>query len=324
MSDENFTVEDADKLLLETLSKGAPTKEDAPIEENVEDVEATAPDTEETVEPAEEVRETQTPANSDDWLSGLSEDVRGKVSEKLELLAKAEQRIRSDDGRVRAFQKQAEDLKAKLMQLSAQNTPQQQTAAPTTPEEWQQLIEHDPVLAKAIEGQLEARVKAEIQELRRTTIDPLVAVQESYRQAGREELVQRERAKLEQIVPDAFSIIQQPMFQGWLDNEASPIMKRMVTESEDHRDYVAVFNQFAIDMINSGRITPDAPTESQPVIDPQKAKAISDNRERRLSQAPVSGKPVTPNVNVESNGPLTVEQADNMLLSLLKKRNNQR
>ena len=40
MSDENFTVEDADKLLLETLSKGAPTKEDAPIEENVEDVEA--------------------------------------------------------------------------------------------------------------------------------------------------------------------------------------------------------------------------------------------------------------------------------------------
>ena len=321
MSDENFTVEDADKLLLETLSKGAPTKEDAPIEENVEDVKATAPDTEETVKPAEEVQETQTPANSDDWLSGLSEDVRGKVSEKLELLAKAEQRIRSDDGRVRAFQKQAEDLKAKLMQLSQ---PQQQTAAPTTPEEWQQLIEHDPVLAKAIEGQLEARVKAEIQELRRTTIDPLVAVQESYRQAGREELVQRERAKLEQIVPDAFSIIQQPMFQGWLDNEASPIMKRMVTESEDHRDYVAVFNQFAIDMINSGRITPDAPTESQPVIDPQKAKAISDNRERRLSQAPVSGKPVTPNVNVDSSGPLTVEQADNMLLSLLKKRNNKR
>lgn len=328
MSQENFTAEEADRLLLG--DKAPPIVEETPavVEEPV--VEETPP-----VEPVVEEEVPATPVEGeveqkpapteekvDAWLESVPEDVRGKVQERLDALAQAEHKIRSDDGRVRAFQRQAEELKQQLKKMSGTpQTPAATVDAPTTNEGWQQLIDHDPVLAEI----LEARVKAEIQELKKTAIDPLHRRQETNEAIERSDVVARERARLAELIPDVDDIIKQPLFQGWLEHEAPPTLQRAFHDSLDHRDYLAVFNQFAVDMINTGRVSPNGqqPSAAAPTapnaVDPQRAQNIADARARKLNQPPVSGSTPAPSGGLDFNKPITAEDADALILQMWNK-----
>lgn len=326
MSQENFTAEEADRLLLGDKAPATPVVEEPVVEETPPDepvVEEPA-STEDAPEGGEPVVEEPATTNEkvDAWLEDVPEDVRGKVQESLDALAQAEHKLRSDDGRVRAFQRQAEELKQQLKKLSS--TPQAtaaDTEVPSTPEEWQQLIDHDPVLAKAVE----ARVKAEIQAFKKTNIDPIYKRQQADEAIAQSDVVTRERAKLAELIPDVDNIITQPLFRGWLENEAPPMLQEAFRNSVDHRDYLAVFNQFAVDMINTGRVQPNgqapsaaAPTAT-PVVDPQKAQSIADSRNRKLNQPPVTGKVPAPSGAIDLNKPVSQDDADALLLSMWKK-----
>ena len=115
------------------------------------------------------------------------------------------------------------------------------------------------------------------------------------------------------------------MFVGWLENEAPPVLRDAYNNSLDHRDYLAVFNQFAVDMINSGRVTPDgqvpsaaAPTANN-VVDPQRAQSIADNRTRKLNSPPVVGStPVAPK-QVDWSKPISEDDADALILAAWNK-----
>src|SRR5690606_30898141 len=114
------------------------------------------------------------------------------------------------------------------------------------------------------------------------------------------------------------------MFQGWLEYECPPFMKEAALNSTDHRDVLAVLNQFAVEMITTGRV---APTQAAPVatatpsqIDPQRASAIAAQRTQRLAQAPVGGKTPAPAAVKDPNAPLTIEEMDAMLKDMYNKK----
>lgn len=321
MNNNEISVEDADKLLAEAYGKAhvpEPAKEEEPApptpEEEVVEPSAT-PEVATTPEiPAKEVA-------TDEWLKEIPDTVRGKVEERVAALAAAEQRIRSDDGRVRAFQRQAEELKQKLLEVQKPQTPAAPTA-PSTPEEWQRVIEHDPVLADAIDK----RVQAKFQEFKQTNIDPLAQRQLTQDEIRQSDVVARERQLLAEAIPEAFEIVKTDMFLGWLENEAPPAIAHAIRNSFDHRDHIAGLNLFATTMINTGRVTPkgDIPSQGAPsgatVIDPERAAAIAASRDRRseatqvhTKQTPINTAPVDP------KKPLTIEEAEEILMQSWKK-----
>lgn len=321
MDKNEVTPEEAERLLQEAFG-------DMPADEPVveEEVEETPEETEEEAEGTEEVEEEDKPEKAaaveeDSWLEEVPDTVRDKVKEHLDKLKAAEQRIRSDDGRVRAFQRKADELSLKLQQLS--NKPLQNTPAaelPSTPEEWQQVVDHDPVLAKAIE----ARVKAELQEFKKTSVDPLQQHNTSREEREYLETVSRETELLERAIPDVRDIVESPMFQGWLEHEAPPSIKHTYHNSLDHRDYIAVLNQFALTMVNTGRVQPNEPTTGgapapkQSVVAPEKAQEIAQQRARKLQQTPVGGRGVVAPTREDPNKQLTEEDAQALLTELFK------
>lgn len=313
MDNTQITTEEADRMLLEAFNETAPLEEAPPVEVA-------------TPEAVEEVQEAGTPEEipapvQDDWISQIPDTLRDKVKEQLDKLAAAEQRIRSDDGRVAAFQRKADTLALKLQELSKLK-PQETTAAipPPIPEKWKEVADNDPELAAAIE----ARVKAEIQEFKDTHLKPLVQRQETQDELARVDRVTHETQLLERAIPNAREMASTPMFRGWLENEASPSIKAAFEHSLDHRDYITVFNQFALDMINTGRVAPeDAPLQAAPAattqaVSPQKALEIAEQRARKLAAGPVVGRGVITPATIDPNKPITIEEAEAILRELYK------
>ena len=308
-TEDQFSLEDADALLLEMHTKTAPVpaapvagveEEEAPL---VEEEEATP----EEAAPAQPVEE--------DWLSQIPETVRDKVQAEIEKRTALEHRVASDSGRVAAFQRKYEDLKR---QMAQPQRPERAPETPATPEEWQQVIDHDPVLAKAIE----ARVRSEAAQLRKEfeqSVQPLNDREE-------QRYIEQELQLLDQAAPDWRDIRNSEMFVGWLENECPPFMREAAQNSKDHREVLAVLNQFAVEMITTGRVAP-APTVTTPAlattvapqIDPQRASAIAAQRVQRLAQTPVGGKAPAVAVAKDPNAPITIEDMDAMLMDMYKK-----
>ena len=328
MDNNQISVEDADKLLMEAFGKTAPAEpvvEDEPTPEP-----AAAPTTPEPTPPeapaAPEAPEAPTaPATPTvDWLPEVPETVRDKVQETINKLQNAEQRLRSDDGRVRAYQKQADELKAKLLEIQKPQSTSAAPSVPSTPEEWQRVIDHDPVLAKAIEDRLESK----LQEFKKANIEPITQRQLTQDEIRQSDEVARERELLVETIPEAFEIVKTDMFKGWLEHEAPPAVRQAMLSSNDHRDHVAGLNLFAMTMINSGRV---APPEASPsgavasppaqVIDPARAATIAASRDRRSEASPIHGRTPPPAVGLpDPNKPLTLEEAEAILLESYTKR----
>ena len=308
-TEDQISLEDADALLLEMHNKTAPEPAAPVVEEGEEEATLLEEEkvTPEEAEPAQPVEE--------DWLSQIPETVRDKVQAEIEKRAALEHRVASDSGRVAAFQRKYEDLKR---QMAQPQRPVKVPETPATPEEWQQVLDHDPVLAKAIE----ARVRSEAEQLRKEfeqQVLPLNAREE-------QRYIEQELQLLDQAVPDWRDIRNSEMFIGWLENECPPFMKEAAQSSKDHREVLAVLNQFAVEMITTGRVAPvQAVTTSAPAapaapqIDPQRASAIAAQRVQRLAQTAVGGKAPAIAVAKDPNAPITIEDMDAMLIEMYKK-----
>lgn len=322
MSDPNqMSLDEAERLFNEAMGAEASVQDEVPSEEEQEEqVEETPSTLEDTIEetPVEEAPVV------DDWLSKIGDkDLRSRVEEQINKAAQLEHRVRSDDGRVAAFQRKADELKLELQQLKS-NRPVEKPAATerTIPKEWEQVIEHDPELAKSIEALLRSEREQLREEFKKEQHTALQPIQEE-KQAR---YVAEERQLLEQAVPGYQDIKQSEMFKGWLQYEASPALQHAYEQSYNHRDFVAVFNQFAVDMISTGRV--QAPSNTAPmqtqqsVIDPARASQIAANRERKLEQAPVGSRNIpAPAAVVDPKGPMTVEQAEDFLVRTMNKMN---
>ncbi len=204
---------------------------------------------EEKVEEVEKKEEPKAQPSLDDVLNAIPEDKRDFVKQLYVERNLAEQKFKSHAGRLAAERRELTQLKQELNKLrKGASSPQPNAVAEQTKadhakalEEWKQVAEIEPTLAKAVDaltdakvGDLEKRLEA------RTTSEKEAAdIQRA------EEEKHREWELLVEHVPNVADVIGSKEFHYWKDNLASPAIKNMAENSVKHQDCIFVLQQFA-------------------------------------------------------------------------------
>jgi len=317
MEPNEISVEEAERIFSE-LTTETPTEETVTPDPVVPDVPAPSapePDNTEVVPPVAE-----------DWLVKIEDaTLRERVQAEIQRAQQLEHRIKSDDGRVAAFQRKADELKRELQEMRRQPVvPEQPAGIQGVPEEWKPVIENDPLLAKAVE----ALIRSEKEALRKEFKETQAAVIKPLEDDRKQQQIEHEIEQLAKHVPDWKELRETEMFKGWLEYEASPILQQAWNSSYNHRDILAVYNAFAVDMIGSGRVSSPAPAEAAHVpapVDTSRADNIAADRERKLQQTPIASRENVLPHPPASKGPMTVpggvvsgEDAEALFKSLFK------
>lgn len=275
---ENFTAEQAQALLEEVMGKTpdtattvvvpadtahapVPVVPETPIVPVVEEKKEPAA----TVVPAAvtEVKPAETPAvvpaapvttvTTDPyaWVNEIPEALRDKVVKEIQARQQTEHRNRSDSGRIAALQRKLGDVERERTRPPAVK-PAPAAQPKPTPEGWTEVVKSDPELAKAVEARVKSEVdtavdavKAEIQELRETAVEPL-------HENERQRYLTQEREALKRVVHNYEEVTGSPVYREWLDNYAAPGVRKLAYDSVDHRDAIFVLQNYAQFMTANG------------------------------------------------------------------------
>lgn len=324
MEPEQFTEEQAQKLLEETML-GTATPAPAPVvEEPVQPEEPAAPEAPtEPVEPTNPVapteptkpeKEGEQPDDPYAWVKDIPESVREKVISEINEKFQFKHQADSNKGRLKAFQQKLLEAQHQLAVHGRSAPPAKEQPAPadrrppSTPEGWNELIKSDPELAKAIEARVSSEiesavqsVKAEFQELKKTAIAPLYDHQT-------QQYVEQQRQELERMVPNVHQVIASPEYQEWLSNTAPEGLRNMALRSVNAADAIAVLKAYRDDMIAQY----GNPEQTSPAAAPDTSKADKVAAERAAKlQSPTVVPPAAVLAPVQGNnkGPMTAEAA---------------
>lgn len=244
-----------------------------------------------------------------DWAKDLPREVQEKVLSIAQEAQYHQQRWRSDIGRQSALQNKLTEARRELARLSSQvKRPQEDSdlAAATkgdhskSLEEWNQIIEADPNLARAIDLRIKAEVnqaKTEIARQVDANIDPLY-------QHNAQAFVEEQNRILHEAVPNVDEVLQSPVYNYWINNRAAPGIRQLATTSIDASDAINVLRVYAQEasgvfneMVARGMIPnpQQVSTQSaQPVqqqtttqVDTSVADKVAKNREQKVHAAPV-------------------------------------
>ena len=244
-----------------------------------------------------------------DWAKDLPREVQEKVLSIAQEAQYHQQRWRSDIGRQSALQNKLTEARRELARLSSQvKRPQEDSdlAAATkgdhskSLEEWNQIIEADPNLARAIDLRIKAEVnqaKTEIARQVDANIDPLY-------QHNAQAFVEEQNRILHETVPNVDEVLQSPVYNYWINNRAAPGIRQLATTSIDASDAINVLRVYAQEasgvfneMVARGMIPnpQQVSTQSaQPVqqqtttqVDTSVADKVAKNREQKVHAAPV-------------------------------------
>jgi len=244
-----------------------------------------------------------------DWAKDLPREVQEKVLSIAQEAQYHQQRWRSDIGRQSALQNKLTEARRELARLSSQvKRPQEDSdlAAATkgdhskSLEEWNQIIEADPNLARAIDLRIKAEVnqaKTEIARQVDANIDPLY-------QHNAQAFVEEQNRILHEVVPNVDEVLQSPVYNYWINNRAAPGIRQLATTSIDASDAINVLRVYAQEasgvfneMVARGMIPnpQQVSTQSaQPVqqqtttqVDTSVADKVAKNREQKVHAAPV-------------------------------------
>ena len=295
-----------------------PVKEAPQVEIDVNKDEAsTATKVADTTEAKQEDAKSKETPNKDsqelvgipDWAKDLPREVQEKVLSIAQEAQYHQQRWRSDIGRQSALQNKLTEARRELARLSSQvKRPQEDSdlAAATkgdhskSLEEWNQIIEADPNLARAIDLRIKAEVnqaKTEIARQVDANIDPLY-------QHNAQAFVEEQNRILHEAVPNVDEVLQSPVYNYWINNRAAPGIRQLATTSIDASDAINVLRVYAQEasgvfneMVARGMIPnpQQVSTQSaQPVqqqtttqVDTSVADKVAKNREQKVHAAPV-------------------------------------
>jgi len=186
------------------------------------------------------------------WVNEIPEALRDKVVKEIQARQQTEHRNRSDSGRIAALQRKLGDVERERTRTPAPQKPAPAAQPKPTPEGWTEVVKSDPELAKAVEARVKSEVdtavdavKAEIQELRETAVEPL-------HENERQRYMAQERESLKRAVNNYEEVTGSPAYREWLDNYAAPGVRKLAYESLDHRDAITVLQNYAQDMIRLG------------------------------------------------------------------------
>lgn len=295
-----------------------PVKEAPQVEIDVnKDETSTATKVADTTEAKQEDAKSKETPNKDsqelvgipDWAKDLPREVQEKVLSIAQEAQYHQQRWRSDIGRQSALQNKLTEARRELARLSSQvKRPQEDSdlAAATkgdhskSLEEWNQIIEADPNLARAIDLRIKAEVnqaKTEIARQVDANIDPLY-------QHNAQAFVEEQNRILHEAVPNVDEVLQSPVYNYWINNRAAPGIRQLATTSIDASDAINVLRVYAQEasgvfneMVARGMIPnpQQVSTQSaQPVqqqtttqVDTSVADKVAKNREQKVHAAPV-------------------------------------
>jgi hypothetical protein len=245
-----------------------------------------------------------------DWAKDLPKEVQEKVLDIANQAQYHQQRWRSDVGRQSALQSKLTEARRELASLKAnRNTPQNPAATAATgatppvqtTEEWKQIIEADPSLAKAIESRIQAEVsqaKADLNRQIDANIDPLY-------QHTMQTFVEEQQRILRDAIPNVDEVLQSPVYKYWINNVAAPGIKQLAETSTDSSDAINVMRIYANDaqgvyeyMVRNGMMHPlpsqqQVQQQAQPAPQqvqssaPTLADKVAKVREQKVHAAPV-------------------------------------
>ena len=254
------------------------------------------------------------------WLESLDPEVRKNVEQLMNENQNLHHRIKSDDGRVAAFQRRYNDLQKLAVQQKEQlqrlqsNSSQSQPQVPAAnlkPQassieddpDLQQIAETDPVLAQTILkreqmirsqiDQLNQRLEAQSQEIK------------PFKDQQHDMSVQSELGRLQQIIPESIDIFKGDPATGvnyweeWVANQppgvqalansyyAEEVAQALRLHIADMRHY------FGFDQQQPQQAASN-PASQPKAVDQNRAQLVQQERERKLSAAPVGSTQVRP------------------------------
>lgn len=263
----------------------------------------------------------QRPSDIPDWAAKLDPELQDKVREVLRSKLQAEQRARSDSGRISAFQKQILERDRRIADLATQsNKPQDPNLAAAgkqdqanTLEAWKQLNDAEPAIAAAVDARL-----AQIQEQMAGVKDAVKAQTDPLYQQQERAYVEDQRRLLTEAIPNYVEVVNHPVYKYWFDQKASSGIKKLAGTSTDHQDAVNVLSMYAQwaqtpqaldELVSRGIISKDDVPQQAPAqtvqtstqVDTALADKVAKSRNDKVTAAPVvanTPSPIAPgNVN---------------------------
>lgn len=272
-----------------------PPAEAAPATEAAVPVEPETPATT-TEEPKQPEVVPQSPAPStaspdpNDWLSKLPEDIRSQIDNVARQAQLWQQRHQELASKNRKLYNEVANLKKKV-----EETPKPQPSVDSSnplenDEDWKQLVEVDPKLAKLLRAQQDA-LKKEIAAVKAEATAKAEEAVVPIREAEHERYVQEQQYLLTQMVPDWREHANSQMFQSWLMH-ASPGVQSLYG-SLDARDSVRLLKLYDDDM---RAFYGQQQQQQAPAVNTEQAKAaphpvVAQRQERLAKSAPTPAQP---------------------------------
>lgn len=333
----SLTQKEADKLFRDAYSdiaksQGRDVRYEAPSYEQDEPV-TPAPVAEKTPSaepaPAPEPAQAAQPETPPIATTPASEEPKAKTIEEIikelpgeaqtyiqNVLAErnlAEQRYRTTSGRLHKTRQEFNENLRELAELRARATKPSGSAEEAQAkvdhaksiDEWRQVIEAEPTLAKAVDALTDAKVSAVRNELI-TLRESLSAREAAANETHTEATKQQEWDRLVQIVPNIEDVIGSKEYKYWINNVAPPKLKEMAEESIDHRDALFVlqaYTPYAVALNEhmqkqSQSAAPASPAQPAQPAAPTRADEIAIQRQNK-PVAPVA--PGAPPINPAAN-----------------------
>ncbi len=272
----------------------------------------------------------QQPQTREQLLEKFPEDQREAIRQLYGQLDLEAQRSRSTAGRLAKEQKQRQQVEQELVKLRSRGAARtqdpalaEQAKADYTKQiaEWQQLVEAEPTVAKAIDALTDAKVKDVQSELSKLRSE-LDSRDEVGQQHQFENEKQREWNTLIEAVPNAPDVIRSQEFIFWKDNIAPPGLKQLAESSIDHRDALFVLQQYSpyAMWVNEQRNGKPAPTNPAPAASTV-ADQISNVRQDKVSPI-VQGGVVKPNTSAQPGNEFSAEVGEALFREAYKKITN--
>lgn len=272
---------------------GDPNKLNEILEASISAEAAAEPAAEPEIVPTKEVPVSQEPAaavggedEKPDPTEGVSEPVpkaRGEdeveaLRQKLRLM---EHRIKSDDGRVSAFQRKAAELEAKLAELNKNAKPPSAAVAPESPEkdeDLELLKKADPALYRILMKREES-LRKENESLRNELKLELAPVRQTYEKANAAQEVNR----LKELVPNISEVANSEAFLTYRDHVAPAVVKQLLSSksADDVVQGLQVYSAWVQANVLSNK--PATQPQAVPNATATTGNAVVAERERKLS-----------------------------------------
>lgn len=282
-----------------------------------------APVTTPTPAPATEAPAAPVQKTAEEIIKSLPGEAQTIIQNILNERNLAEQRYRTTSGRLHKTRQEIAERTRELAELRTRaSKPNDAVEAQAkvdhakSIDEWRQVIEAEPTLAKAVDAFVNAKVGEVRSEL--TKLNENIGAREAADRDYQSEVTkQAEWDKLTAAVPNVGDVLQSQEYRHWISNVAPPYLRKMADESIDHRDALFVLGQFhpwavGLDEHRRKQATPAEPSTPAatpaPPAQPTRADEIANQRNNR-PVVPVT--PGTPQLQVgaDRGGAFTSREA---------------